>query len=1138
LTLTFCPYCAVAKITKTPLKKTKVTLPKSNNKQKKYEQNRKHELRIKLTSTERNNLSMYNSNMPGETICVDLKHMPPSLNGEIYLCTFTCTTTRLSDPTPFKTRLGSEFLVSYKQYCKYIRNKTGRYPKYLICDNGKEFINTQTADYNKSKGISTSPTAPYSSLQNSIAERLNRTLAEGSLALLVCAGLPNLFWVYSILFINFVKCRTPHKSLNYSNPITSWNIFNNHRSNIDLYDIRTFGAEAWVLIETTLKNNPKAIRCIYLGPCTNAKGSFFYNIYSMKVIVSRNFIINEQCYPGRTLYPHIYDKYLGIKTTDNHLPIHSIDTLHSDKYNIPLCKFHCDTSSDVNTHVDDDNPNPTHKIDADSDMKEEELINITDDKIIMDVPTEHLSFFDRHTHSKVGPADMPVLQLLPTPAKNHSSSPSTTNFSPSPTLSTTNFSTLPNLEKSTPNAIKPKPSAVKTSSGDVEELYAFDAIIGKRKTKFGTTKGGKWKYGGNVWDYQVKWANGDITFEPETSLSTYASDAIADFEKGSIKPELAQNTEVQVAEASSKHAETKSDSESPQHKSEDTVPPKNTCSTSFTSFANFVFLPFFCFLTKFVPSRRDTSWKNIKVPNSDVEMLRSPERNKWLDARRKELDEIISKETWKKVKHPKKKPITCRWIYKLKPPTTLNPEPVFKARLVAHGYKQQANVDYSSTFAQVATLKAFRILMWLAVIFGFKATQMDVKNAFLAGKLDKEIYMTAPPGYEEEFGTVLLLKSLYGLKQAPRIWYKTLVDKLHSLGFKELINDSCVFSHHSVRCYILVFVDDIIVFTADEIFRSNVEKDLQATFDLKLLGALRYFIGLQIDVDDDGNVHIHQYDYIQKLKDVFKKFFTNTTTINTPYDPNVKFSKTQQPTTTTSKEIMQSYPYRQLIGSLLYLLGTRPELYFIIIILSKFVTNPGYIHWLAALRVLFYVCNTPLMGLIIRVGQKFSLSVYVDSDHGGNIDDRKSMSGYIIYLGSTPIVWRSRQQKGKPAESSCEAEYISLSSCINEVVWIISFLSELSFQVPTPIPIYCDNKSAKDLAYNPVQHERTKHIDIRYHRIREFILDGTITINYVKSADNPADIFTKTVSVSIFKRLLPYVYGKFSKFSTYGGELS
>ena len=189
------------------------------------------------------------------------------------------------------------------------------------------------------------------------------------------------------------------------------------------------------------------------------------------------------------------------------------------------------------------------------------------------------------------------------------------------------------------------------------------------------------------------------------------------------------------------------------------------------------------------------------------------EKEKWIEAERKELDQIASKDTWRKVKRPKKKPISCRWVYKLKPPTTLNPEPIFKARLVAHGYKQQANVDYSSTFAQVATLKAFRIMMWLSVFLGFRATQMDVKNAFLAGTLDAEIYMTAPPGYEEEIGTVLLVKSLYGLKQAPRIWYNTLISKLHILGFKELVSDSCVFVHHTEKCYILVFVDDIILYT-------------------------------------------------------------------------------------------------------------------------------------------------------------------------------------------------------------------------------------------------------------------------------------------------------------------------------------
>ena len=154
-------------------------------------------------------------------------------------------------------------------------------------------------------------------------------------------------------------------------------------------------------------------------------------------------------------------------------------------------------------------------------------------------------------------------------------------------------------------------------------------------------------------------------------------------------------------------------------------------------------------------------------------------------------------------------------------------------------------------------------------------------------------------------------------------------------------------------------------------------------------------------------------------------------------------------------------------------------------------------------------------------------SVYVDSDHGGALDDRKSISGYIIYLGNTPIIWRSRRQKGKPAVSSCEAEYIALSACINEMVWINAFLSELSFRIPLPIPMFCDNNSANDLAHNPVHHDRTKHIDIRYHRIREFIYDGTVEIYYVESAENPADIFTKSVSVSVFKKLIGKIYGKF-----------
>jgi hypothetical protein len=147
------------------------------------------------------------------------------------------------------------------------------------------------------------------------------------------------------------------------------------------------------------------------------------------------------------------------------------------------------------------------------------------------------------------------------------------------------------------------------------------------------------------------------------------------------------------------------------------------------------------------------------------------------------------------------------------------------------------------------------------------------------------------------------------------------------------------------------------------------------------------------------------------------------------------------------------------------------------------------------------------------------------------VDDRKSTCGYIIYLGSFPIVWRSRRQKGKPATSSCEAEYRAIHEVLNEIVWIIAFMGELGLRVPTPVRVFCDNKSANDLAYNPVHHDRTKHIDVRYHRIREYILDGTIIVHHVPTQDNPADIFTKSVTGNIFNYLIKFIYNFPSKLS-------
>jgi len=1068
----------------------------------------------------------------------DLKHMPTSIHGEEYLCTFTCLGTRFSESTYLKTRLASEFLECYKKYCKSLRNKTGNYPKYLHTDNGGEFVDKCTKSFNAKKGITHTTTSPHSSLQNPVAERINRTIGEGVLALLLCAYLPLSFWPYAATCFLFIKMRTPHKTLNLSTPIATWNAYNAQKSSIDLFDIRIFGCEAYVLDEKSLKAHPKAFRCIYLGPSNTQKGCNFYNLHTKKVICSRNFVLNEQCMPGKSYFPNIYDRYFGptppfdpsdFKTSTSYSP----DAKY-DEFKIPyshLFEFNNNTDDTNDEEKKDESKNDQNYTESKSEMKSEvdeknenehNNSTISDDYVNIDPYSMYV--FDRNIYSKVGEGDMPPLEA-PTPSSNPSH-PSTS----VPSHSHTTTATTTTTTSTTPPPVSSTTSAP-VDTVPVEQLHEWIGITGKRKTKFGKTLNNRWKHGGNEFDYEVEWANGEKTFEPESLASQYAADAIEEY---NLKhhPDTSHHFEPPPnlpndQPNSDDHTNTAQNS---------TTDTPSTNSISFANMCNFVHVHFFCYLAKLMPTS-NTSWRNIVEPKNRFEMLKSAERLFWLAAERAELDSLLRQGTWKRVGKARKKPISCRWVYKLKPPTTLNPEPIFKARLVAHGYKQKEGVDYSSTFAQVATLKAFRLLLWLSVFLRFRATQLDVKNAFLHGKLDKEIYMSPPAGYEDEVGTVILIKSLYGIKQAPRIWYQTLVTSLHSLGFRELISDSCVFTHRDKVCYLLIFVDDIVCVTKDEQFRTHFENEMQRIFEIKILGDLRHFVGLQVDSDGAGGLHVHQHDYVQKLRDVFKNFFRpSASRVNSPCDSEVKFTRAQQPGDASTKAKMANYPYRSLIGSLLYLLGTRPEIYFIIITLSRFVQNPGFVHWLAALRVLYYICNTPLFGLIIKKGQALELKIYVDSDHAGDLDDRKSVSGYIIYLGDTPVVWRSKKQKGKPAESSCEAEYISLSAGINEVVWIIAFLRELGFLVPQPVPMFCDNTSANDLAYNPVHHDRTKHIDIRHHRIREFILDGTVEIFYVPSTDNPADIFTKSVSVGVFKRLICFVYGNFSslvgKFST------
>ena len=508
--------------------------------------------------------------------------------------------------------------------------------------------------------------------------------------------------------------------------------------------------------------------------------------------------------------------------------------------------------------------------------------------------------------------------------------------------------------------------------------------------------------------------------------------------------------------------------------------------------------------------------------------MTSPQRDLWLAAEKAELDAIAENKTWTcvpkwKVKEKGKTPISLSWVYKLKPPTSLQQEPIYKARLVAHGYRQTLHVDYEQTFAQVATMKAFRVLLWVSSFLVLLCTQMDVSNAFLSADIDTEVYVLHPPGYPGN-GYLRLNKCLYGLKQSPRLFYKTLVKTLLSAGLQPLVTDSCVFKFREGTrvCFVLIFVDDIIIATNCEDLRKKVEKALSDCFKMKNLGELKHFVGIRVQQTAQG-IKISQSEYIEKILEHFRMGTCNEAKL--PQPSSVKLSsRTGSPRDESERLAMSKLPYRQLIGSLLYLFGTIPEICFCVILLSSFVADPGFPHWNAALYVLKYLKRVMYNQLIFLPNQTPVITAFADSDWGNNVDHRRSVSGYIIYLGTTPIVWKSKYQKGAQALSSCEAEYRAMVACCKDLRWLAQHLSELGISFPTPINLYCDNEAAIALAANPVNHDRTKHIDIEYHVLRTYIEEGFIKTCSVDSKNNPADLFTKSVNLNTFSSLIDAVY--------------
>jgi len=501
------------------------------------------------------------------------------------------------------------------------------------------------------------------------------------------------------------------------------------------------------------------------------------------------------------------------------------------------------------------------------------------------------------------------------------------------------------------------------------------------------------------------------------------------------------------------------------------------------------------------------------LPPEPTTFKQAATKPEWVNAMNLEYQALISNNTWSLCpRPPHHNVVRNKWVFKIKQKSDGSVDR-HKARLVAKGFDQLNGVDYYETFSPVIKPATIRLVLALAVQFDWSINQLDVSNAFLHGELDEEVYMEQPQGFVHPSypdHVCKLHKSLYGLKQAPRAWFTRFSQALLEIGFQGSQLDPSLFIYHTsqVHIFILVYVDDIILTGNHKATISWILSKLKSDFAIKDLGELSYFLGIQATRDTSG-LHLRQSKYIIDLLD------RTQMTDSKPYPaPSVAGSKMSK---YDGIPLPNPTIYRHIVGALQYVTLTRPEIAYSVNQLCQHMHAPTSTHFTAAKRILRYLKGSIDHGLQYSKGP-ITITAYCDSDWAGNPDDRRSTTGFGIFLGPNLISWTAKKQH-IVSRSSTEAEYRSLSLATAEMYWLRMLLKELRVILPSPPLLWCDNSGALAIASNPVNHARTKHIEVDIHFVREKVLNRDIQLKHISTLEQLADIFTKGHTAARFSFL-------------------
>lgn len=528
--------------------------------------------------------------------------------------------------------------------------------------------------------------------------------------------------------------------------------------------------------------------------------------------------------------------------------------------------------------------------------------------------------------------------------------------------------------------------------------------------------------------------------------------------------------------------------------------------------------------------KRDENGRTVRInristqiepiePKRYKDIAQRPDANKWIEAMNVEMKQHETNGTWQLVKKPPNAHVISNtWVYKLKLNTdgSINK---YKARLVAHGFRQWYGSEYNATEAPVARTSSVKMLLAIAHNKKMKLHQLDITGAYLNGEIQETIYMEQPKGFvnPSKPGHVCQLKkALYGLKQAGLEWNKKLTSFILSIGFKKTTSDCCVFSHQNGKEYaiILVHVDDILIAYQSKSTIDRIINQFKNEFQVTETDKVKHFLGIEIGHDIDRGYWMSQDHYIRDL--LIEYQMDKAKPCDTPLVAREDIAPTQE-----NDKLIEPKTYQKIIGQLNYLATqTRPDISFATNRLAQFNQKPCERHMNLTRHILRYLKGTAKFKLYLTCNNLNKLEAYTDASFGPSQYDTKSITGYTVLLGGALIEWGSKKQT-TTVTSTAYAEYIAMSTTSEHLQFFEQFLTELKLRddnTPTPI-MHCDNQAAIAITEQTQLSHASRSIKLRFHNVRERALNNEIQIVYQPSDTMLADLLTKVVDAKTGKRL-------------------